>query len=208
MAILDVPPTKSSLRKIKDDLSFAYSGFDLLNQKREILVMTIVRNINIIKSIEQEFRKELDDVYSGYKLAAIEMGSDVVSLKSCSEKRSYFLSISFSKLMGLTIPAVSIRLKNIKKTSGFSGTTGSYDIAKEKCIHLLSLLGNYATFSKSIFMLSRELKKVQRRVNALSKIFIPQNEEQKKYITDRLEEMEREEIFVKKMIKQRNEKKD
>ncbi len=56
---------------------------------------------------------------------------------------------------------------------------------------------------KSILVLSRELKKVQRKVNALEKIFIPQNEEARKYISDRLEEMEREEIFVKKLIKQK-----
>jgi len=57
--------------------------------------------------------------------------------------------------------------------------------------------------TKSVMMLSRELKKVQRRVNALEKIFIPQHEESKKYITDRIEEMEREEVFVKKLIRQR-----
>jgi len=87
--------------------------------------------------------------------------------------------------------------------SGFLGTTSSYDTAKKTCITTLTLLANYATVIKSIFMLSRELKKVQRRVNALEKIFIPQNEEARKYITDRLEEMEREEVFVKRLIKQR-----
>ncbi|HPI91323.1 MAG TPA: V-type ATP synthase subunit D, partial [Spirochaetota bacterium] len=58
---------------------------------------------------------------------------------------------------------------------------------------------------KTVVLLSRELKKVQRKVNALEKIFIPQNEEAQKYISDRLEEIEREEIFVKKLIRQRNE---
>ncbi|MDO9529791.1 MAG: V-type ATP synthase subunit D, partial [Syntrophales bacterium] len=61
---------------------------------------------------------------------------------------------------------------------------------------------------KAIIMLSRELKKVQRRVNALEKIFIPQHEEAKKYISDRIEEMEREEIFVKKLIRQRASKEE
>lgn len=52
-------------------------------------------------------------------------------------------------------------------------------------------------------MLSRELKKVQRRVNALEKVLIPPHEEAKKYIADRIEEMEREEVFVKKLIRHR-----
>ncbi|HEN20781.1 MAG TPA: V-type ATP synthase subunit D [Desulfobacteraceae bacterium] len=205
MAKIDIPPTKSSLRRIKDDLSFAYAGFDLLNQKREILVMTIVRNINIIKRLEKEFQEALEELYNEYKSAAVDMGSDILSLKSHSEKRSYSMFVEYSKLMGLKIPGVNLQTKNIKKVSGFSGTTSSYDKVKEKSIQLLPLLARYATFTKSIFILSRELKKVQRRVNALDKIFIPQNEETKKYITDRLEEMEREEIFVKRLIEQRME---
>ena len=203
MPKIDVPVTKSSLRKIKEDLSFGYEGFDLLNQKREILVMEIVKNINIIKKIEEQFQGALDELYSDYRSAAIEMGSDMLSLKSFSEKRSYFMSVDFSKLMGLRMPVLMVKPKKMKKTSGFLGTTSSYDTAKKTCITTLTLLTNYATVIKSIFMLSRELKKVQRRVNALEKIFIPQNEEARKYITDRLEEMEREEVFVKRLIKQR-----
>ena len=65
------------------------------------------------------------------------------------------------------------------------------------------LIAEYSTILKLILVLSRELKKVQRKVNALEKIFIPQNDEARKYISDRLEEMEREEIFVKKLIKQK-----
>jgi len=203
MPKIDVPLTKSSLRKIKEDLSFGYEGFDLLNQKREILVMEIVKNINIIRKIEEQFQGALDELYNNYRVAAIEMGSDMLSLKSCSEKRSYFMSVDFSKLMGLRMPVLMLKPKKMKKMSGFLGTTSSYDTAKKTCITTLTLLANYATVIKSIFMLSRELKKVQRRVNALEKIFIPQNEEARKYITDRLEEMEREEVFVKRLIKQR-----
>ena len=49
MARVNLPPTKSNLRKIKDELTFAYEGFDLLEQKREILVIEIVNQINKIK---------------------------------------------------------------------------------------------------------------------------------------------------------------
>jgi len=202
MPKIDVPPTKSSLRKIKEDLSFAYEGFDLLNQKREILVMEIVKNINKIKKIENEFKSSLNELYNHYRIAAIEMGSCTLTLKSSSEKQRYFMSTSSSKLMGLKLPVISIKRKNLKVFSGLAGTTCSYDSAKAKSIDSLTVLADYATVSKSIFMLSKELKKVQRRVNALEKIFIPQNEDTRKFITDRLEEIEREEIFVKKLIKQ------
>jgi len=34
MPKIELPPTKSSLRKLKENLAFAYEGYDLLNQKR------------------------------------------------------------------------------------------------------------------------------------------------------------------------------
>ncbi len=197
---MDVPPTKSSLRRIKNDLEFAYEGFELLEQKREILVMEIMQKINRIKTVENNIREHLDRLYDDYRKAAMDMGSDMITMKSLSEKQSYELGSSFTKLMGLVLPEIEIRVTEPEMHSGIWGTTASYDLAKKRSIELLKNLGQYASLTKSIFMLSRELKKVQRRVNALEKIFIPQHEEAKKYITERLEEMEREELFVKKMI--------
>ena len=203
MPKIDVPPTKTSLRKIKEDLTFAYEGFDLLNQKREILAMEIVKNIRTIKRVEHQLEEMLEKFYSNYRASAIEMGSDSLSIKSSSEKRNYYLSIEMSRMMGMQLPHIRIKPGSMKKFSGFFGTTTAFDQTKESGRELLPLLANYATITKSIFILSRELKKVQRRVNALEKIFIPQNEQTKKYIQDRLEEMEREEIFVKRRIKER-----
>jgi len=203
MPKIDVPPTKTSLRKIKEDLTFAYEGFDLLNQKREILAMEIVKNIRTIKRVEHQLEEILEKFYANYRASAIEMGSDSLSMKSSSEKRNYYLSIEMSRMMGMQLPNLRLKPGKMKKFSGFFGTTTAFDQTKESGRELLPLLANYATITKSIFILSRELKKVQRRVNALEKIFIPQNEQTKKYIQDRLEEMEREEIFVKRRIKER-----
>lgn len=131
------------------------------------------------------------------------MGSDVITLQSSLEPRSYFLHTEFTKLMGLKLLNFRLALKDPHAPVTLTQTTATYDEAREQSRKALQILAQYATMTKSIIMLSRELKKVQRRVNALEKIFIPQHEEAKKYITDRLEEMEREEVFVKKLIRQR-----
>jgi V/A-type H+-transporting ATPase subunit D len=203
MPKIELPPTKSSLRKLKEDLAFAYEGYDLLNQKREILAIEIVRKIGEIRRIEAEFQENLNQLYAAYRNAAVDMGSDAVTLRSCFEMRRYFLHMDFTKLMGLKLPVIRLNLKNSHSAFTLPQTSATYDEAREQCQKTLPILARYATITKSIIMLSRELKKVQRRVNALEKIFIPQHEEAKKYITDRIEEMEREEIFVKKLIRQR-----
>jgi V/A-type H+-transporting ATPase subunit D len=203
MPKIELPPTKSSLRKLKEDLAFAYEGYDLLNQKREILAIEIVRKIDVIRRIETEFQDVLNQLYAAYRIAAVDMGSEAVTLQSCSEMRNYHLHMDLTKLMGLKLLNFRLGLKNNLPAVTLPPTTAAYDNAKEQSRKALQILVEYATITKSVIMLSRELKKVQRRVNALEKIFIPQHEEAKKYITDRIEEMEREEIFVKKLIRQR-----
>jgi len=205
MPAIDIPPTKSSLRRLKEDLEFAYEGYDLLNQKREILAIEIMRNIGEIRNMEAALSGVLGELYEAYRSAAVEMGSDTLSRKSCSERRSYFFHMKHTRLMGLRLPMIRLSFKRPQVTMSLTGTTAAYDEAKEKSRKALESLAEYATITKTIMMLSRELKKVQRRVNALEKIFIPQREEAKKYISDRIEEMEREEIFVKKLIRQRAE---
>jgi len=206
MAKIELPPTKSSLRKIKEDLIFAYEGHDLLNQKREILAIEIVRKIGEIRGIESGFLDVLKELYAAYRDAAVDMGSHAVTLKGCSEKKAYTLKLQITKLMGLKLPRITLGLGPSEPSDGLVGTTAAYDTAKERSRRALQALAEYATVSKEIIMLSRELKKVQRRVNALEKVFIPPHEEAKKYITDRIEEMEREEVFVKKLIRQRTTK--
>jgi V/A-type H+-transporting ATPase subunit D len=206
MAKIDLPPTKSSLKKIKEDLLFAYEGHDLLSQKREILALEIVRKIGEIRRIESGFLDVLNNLYAAYRGAAVDMGSQAVTLKSCSEKKAYSLKLQFAKLMGLKLPRITLALSPSEPSESLSGTTASYDTARERSRRALQSLTEYATITKEIIMLSRELKKVQRRVNALEKVFIPPYEEAKKYITDRLEEMDREEVFVKKLIRQRQTK--
>jgi V/A-type H+-transporting ATPase subunit D len=202
MPKIELPPTKSSLRKLKEDLAFAYEGYDLLNQKREILATEIVRKIDAIRRIETDLQEVLHRFYGAYRNAAVDMGSDSITLQSCFETRGYFLNLGFTKLMGLKLLDIRLSLKNPNPSVTVARTTATYDNVKEESRKALQILAEYAAITKSIIMLSRELKKVQRRVNALEKIFIPQHEDAKKYIADRIDEIEREEIFVKKLIRQ------
>lgn len=200
MRRMEIAPTKSSLRRVKSDLEFAYEGFDLLNQKREILVIEIVKTIRSIRDVEAGLKTAMDDLYMKYKLAASDSGSETLAMKSLSEKTVAGLEIEYSRLMGITIPGYIFEPGPPAVNSSLAGTGASYDMIKTRSVDLMRLMVNYASLAKKVFLLSAELKKVQRRVNALEKIFIPSYEETKKYITDRLEEMDREEIFIKKLI--------
>ena len=203
MPKIELPPTKSSLRRLKEDLAFAYEGYDLLNQKREILALEIVKRLSEIRRVETGFLEALRALYAAYREAAVAQGADVITLQSGAERRGYFLHLEYTKLIGMRLPQIRAAVKPPHPSATVTATSAAYDAARGEAHASLKVLAEYATLTKAIVMLARELKKVQRRVNALEKIFIPQHEEARKYITDRLEEMEREEVFVKKLISQR-----
>ena len=49
MAKLNIAPTKSNLLAIKEQLAISTEGYDLLEQKREILVMELMRIVEQVK---------------------------------------------------------------------------------------------------------------------------------------------------------------
>ena len=58
-----------------------------------------------------------------------------------------------------------------------------------------------ASIRTIVWRLAEEVKRTQRRVNALDKMIIPQAKETKQYIESVLEERERENVFVLKALK-------
>jgi V/A-type H+-transporting ATPase subunit D len=68
---------------------------------------------------------------------------------------------------------------------------------------VLPLLAELAELENAVLRLARELRKTQRRCNALSKVFIPDYSETIEYIVSSLEEREREAFVIQKMIKDR-----
>lgn len=203
MAKIELPATKSSLRKIKEELAFAYEGHDLLNQKRELLVIAIVGKLGEIRRMERDFLDVLNELYTAYRDAAVDMGSQALTLKSCSAERSYTLQLQLTKHMGLKLPAMTLALSPPNPSGGIAQTSASYDAAQHYSRRAVKALVEYAAVAKEVILLARELKRVQRRVNALEKVFIPPREEARKHIADRIEEMERDEVFVKKLIRRK-----
>lgn len=203
MLRLEFPPTKSALRKVREELKLAREGYDLLNQKREILVLELLKYAAAVKESSRALAAELDRLYDVYRLAAAEMGADLLCMKSAEEVPRYLLRPEKTRLMGLSLPGLRLRTKRMRKCSGFAGTVSAYDRAKQQSIAVLPALAGYGAALQCLALLGRELKKVQRRLNALEKLFIPHHEEAKKYIAERIEEMEREEISVKKLIRRR-----
>ena len=89
--------------------------------------------------------------------------------------------------LGVPIPEVSAAKKLEKIKLGMMNSSPKFDSSSTKFLEVIPLLIEYAQANLTLTRLANEIKKTQRRVNALENIFIPDNEETIKYISDVLE---------------------
>ena len=82
-----------------------------------------------------------------------------------------------------------------------SSTNSMLDRAYERFNEVKRLTAELAEVENSVYRLADAIKKTQKRANALKNIMIPRFEETVKFITDALEEKEREEFSRLKVIK-------
>jgi V/A-type H+/Na+-transporting ATPase subunit D len=111
--------------------------------------------------------------------------------------------MSDQHLMGMKIPHLTVRTEPVSVQFGVGGTTASADIAMSRFVETLPLLALLAEMENAVVRLAGELRKTQRRCNALSKIFMPDYRETISYITGALEERERESFVILKMVRDR-----
>ena len=203
MARYEVAPTKTNLMRIKRDLGFAREGWELLDQKRKILIVELMGLIDRAVDVQEKTEKVLADAFEALDNAILRVGLRELEQISLAMGIRSEISISQRRVMGVSLPRVRLDFED--KSPYFADTTGSIwvDEAISKFRDVLKLLCELAEARISLMRLSREVAKTIRRVNALAKIFIPDYEETLKYIETALEESEREAFFVLKLIKDR-----
>ena len=200
---LNIAPTKSNLLSIKEQLSVAEDGYDLLEQKREILVMELMRMVEKVKLLERELDKAISSAYPALRNMLMTVGGDQTERIAKSVHYEYDIKEKSVVAGGMTFNSVEVQLPKQQLFYSFMGTYADSDKVMTEFFKLLSLLTEMASIRTIAWRLATEVKKTQRRVNALDKMIIPQNRETKTYIESVLEERERENTFVLKSLKNR-----
>jgi len=201
--VKNVAPTKTNLLRIRDERKFAQMGHDLLDQKRNILVLELLNLVD--QTIEYETRVEaaLAKAYAGLEDAVLAMGKlKVGALASAMDVRST-ITLKQRRVMGVALPVVDTSFIDGAPYYSPMDTSVRIDEAVMAFRDALGLLGRLAELKVSIVRLAREVRKTIRKVNALEKIAIPDLEESLHYIQNRLEESERDMFVLMKLVKDR-----
>ena len=193
MAEQQVFATKGNLILYKKALKLAALGYELLDRKRNILIRELMSLVDKAGELRGSIEDTYKEAYSALQLANISMGL-VTPYANC-------IPVETGSVMGVELPKVTLKERPLKVTYGFSQTDSQLDrayLAFEKVKQTTAVL---AEVENSIYRLSVAIKKTQRRANALQNIIIPRNERIVKFITDSLEEKDREEFSRMKVIK-------
>ena len=203
MEKLNVAPTKSNLLAIKEQLSTAENGYQLLEQKREILVMELMRIVEKVKLLERELDKQYQEAYPTLKNMLKTVGGDRVERIAHAVKYDFHMKEKKITAGGINFDSIDVELPRQQLFYSFLGSYADSDKVMVDFFKLLKLLTEMASIRTVAWRLANEIKKTQRRVNSLNKMVIPQTLETKTYIESVLEERERENTFVLKVLKNR-----
>ncbi len=201
MARLNIAPTKSNLLMVKEQLSVAVDGYELLEQKREILVMELMRMVEKVKLLERDIEKQISKAYPALKNMLMAVGGDRVERLASGIKYDFKISQKPVTVAGMSFSSIEVDLPKQELFYSSLDSFADSDRVMVEFFNLLKLLTDLASIRTIVWRLANEVKKTQRRVNALDKMVIPQTKETKIYIESVLEERERENVFVLKALK-------
>lgn len=206
MSRLNIAPTKSNQLNLKRDLAMATEGFTLLEQKREILVMELMRLLNQVKQIQGDLEKRRKAAYNTLRRAVAQNG--YAHLRNVASGIRYEHEVKTDQRItaGVRTPVIHVEHGKLHAQYGFVGTDSLVDQTMRDFLFLLEIIGQVAELENTIILLSRELKKAQRRVNALEHLFIPNFKETLRFIGEVLEGKDLDSFFTLKMVKKKLEK--
>ena len=194
-------PTKGNLMLAKNSLALARQGFDLMDKKRNVLLKELMALIDEAKDIQEQIDTTFTKAYACLQRANIEHGISKVQELAFTVPIEESIRIQTRSIMGTEIPLVKYDEKQNNLTYSFSSTRESIDMAREAFREVKDLTIKLSAVENSAYRLAGNIKKTQKRANALKNITIPMYTELVRNINNALEEKEREEFTRLKVIK-------
>ena len=205
MSTSDVKPTRMELIETKRKIKLSKSGYKLLKMKRDGLIMEFFELLPKVKDLRSQLSALYSDAMEKLAIAVAADGKTALESAANCLNKAPEVELSSKNIMGVVVPSVEVTAveKSLEDRGyGLIGTSIRVDEAVhafEKLSEMIILAAEGETTMKKLL---DEIESTKRRVNALEFKVIPNLEEVAKYISFRLEELERESIFGLKRIKE------
>jgi V/A-type H+-transporting ATPase subunit D len=204
-------PTRSELIDIKRKIKLSETGHKLLKMKRDGLIIEFFQILAKARDIRGILTEEYREARRRLTIAEGVEGTIAIKAAAFAPKDKPYVHIRPKNIMGVVVPQVesrSVKKKITERGYGIIGSRSAIDDAFNAYELLVEDVVVAAEIETTIRKLLVDIEKTKRRVNALEFKVIPDLKAAAAFITFRLEELERENTFRLKMIKQKGEKRD
>lgn len=194
-------PTKGNLISARNTLALSTQGYELLDRKRNILIREMLGLIERAKGIQANIERTFAAAYAALQRANIAIGIEHVEQISHALPIEDSIKVLERSVMGTQIPMVTYQKEATRPRYGFYSTASSLDEACVRFAEVKELSIELAEVETTVYRLAVNIKKTQKRANALKNVTIPKYRDVCAKIENALEEKDREEFTRLKVIK-------
>jgi len=179
------------LLKLRKRLLLAQRGHKLLQDKLEEMMRRFMLILKDIDQANDDFKSRTASLVKDLLYCRITSSKDDFKEAISKIKTEIKLDIASTRIMNVKVPTFTLEAVSFDKNYDFYRTSGQMDfVVAESADYIKSLL-RLAQLLKTLDILSYEIERTRRRVNALEYILIPAITDTIRYITQKLNELER-----------------
>lgn len=197
----NVAPTRSNLLQRRDQLKLARRGADLLKRKRDALIAEFFDLVKSSMEARRALQETSRDAYFALFLANAWDGPAAVESLSLASDTRQEVEITIENLFGVKVPQVQPPTFDENLPFSPVGAGARTLEAAAEFRKLVEAIARVAATETRLRRIGEEIKKTNRRVNALEQLVMPGINAQIKNIRSVLDQRALEEVTVLKRIK-------
>ncbi len=191
MALLTVNPNRMEVLRLKKRLVLCRRGHKLLKQKQDELLRILNELIAEARALRDEVENKLSYAYQVFSMARAILGDKVIEDVIGSLQVKTHVEMGSKQFLNLRAPEFRVEMEGDIHSYGFLETNSDLDEAFSLFFEIIPRLVKLCELEEQLRIISEEVEKTRRRVNALEYILIPSLEETVRGIVMKLEELER-----------------
>ena len=165
--------------------------------------MELMQKVEQVKLLEKDLDLRIATAYPCLKRMLVAIGRDRADKLAGNIHYKYDLTEKRVIVAGMNLLGMEVRLPEVELKYSPANSFAECDETVLEFFGLLKILTELAAVRTIAWRLAREVRKTQRRVNALEKMVIPTARETKVYIESALEEKDRDAFFTSKLLKRK-----
>jgi V/A-type H+-transporting ATPase subunit D len=188
---LNVNPNRMELLKLRRRLAIARRGHHMLKEKLDELMKPFLAMVKEVRGLRSVVEHRLVEAYRVFTIARSGVSPRELEQALAFPSAHASVEVERKPVVSVMSPVLHLQIEGNFDCYGLALTPALLDESLGRLKEVLPGMLELAQKEKTVQMLADEIEKTRRRVNALEYVLIPQLEETIRYITMKLDEVER-----------------